>query len=153
MEHVDSAIIRLFENGGLTYTDIGALVGLNRSQVAGKVHRLRKAGLITVTKVRRSPMKMRRAQLLRIPVSTGRIKRFTYTKKNPVKIVTKEDLGNSMKKAHENVEEYMNGSGPVSIDELKELHCRWLFSDNTYCGDKKSRGSFCEKHAAICYQS
>jgi GcrA cell cycle regulator len=45
---------------------------------------------------------------------------------------------------------------PVTVMALREHHCRWPVGnsgpgDQMYCGDRKRRGSYCAKHAAMAY--
>lgn len=40
--------------------------------------------------------------------------------------------------------------GDCTIHSLKDHHCRWPIGD-TYCGKRKTRGAYCEGHAAVAY--
>ena len=47
-------------------------------------------------------------------------------------------------------------SSGVRIDELKHGSCRYIISTDyamsvRYCGQTKERGSYCGKHAELCY--
>lgn len=52
-----------------------------------------------------------------------------------------------MKKACDNDKD----TGTVKLMQLQTHHCRWLHGDRTYCGAQRTRGAYCEKHAAIAY--
>ena len=47
-------------------------------------------------------------------------------------------------------------SSGLRIDELRYMSCRYIISNESavsirYCGKNRERGSYCEKHGALCY--
>ncbi len=154
LTEIDYTIARLVDEENLSYTLIGESLGLNRNQVAGKVYRLRIRGLIdTPAESWRKTVRAKKRKGRTIKIHGVVRSNYAVKKPNNTSQATKEDMFNRMIRAKETVALESTGAGSVDIEDLKEMHCRWLFDDGSYCGDKITVNSYCPKHASICYQS
>lgn len=42
----------------------------------------------------------------------------------------------------------------ISIEELRDHHCRWIHNDGMYCGNpKNNNSSYCLQHHSICFRA
>lgn len=136
-EQVEAAAKMLSE--GLSYSQIGARLGLTRNTVIGKMARV---GLAKLTKNRPSGKGLRhRAPSLPALPQTRRI----------------ELPAASEAKAFRSAAPVAGERRRVTLMELGPDSCRYGVGDPReagfrFCGQRAPRGSYCDYHAQLCYE-
>lgn len=146
-----SAKVKDLWNKGKTSTEIAELLGITRSAVMGRVHRMRAKGEVDF---RTDPAQ--RPQ--RNPLSSPR--------KPTMPKVMRDHTGPLIRrKYYPSLEQQKKAPPPsafakfkyVTLMDLTLIHCRYIMGHNAYqgayyCGEPKTKGSYCSAHAQICYR-
>lgn len=125
-------------NAGKSFGQIAKSLKRGRSAVAGKLHRLGLLGERPVPSIKGVPAILNRGLGFG---DTGMItaKAQRQSPYAPVKYHC----------------EPLDGSEPVSVEDVQLIHCRWVVTSNgveKFCGlDKAATGSFCPQHHNLAY--
>lgn len=124
---------------GLTGSEIGDRLGMTRSAVLGKIHRLRQYGHLSY----KNPQKKETTS-----------SQFLDVNAEPPPIKKKRGV------ARVDIREIMSRPKPpvdgVRFMDLTSRSCRYVLNngvakDYVFCGKRKKLGPYCEEHARLCY--
>ena len=131
--HLDPTQLQIVElwRSGKSALQIGAVLGLTRNAVIGRIDRMRMRGVV--------------------------VERFFDSE-----VVQKKAIGPRPRAAPTNIRSGANWwtkTKPptgVLLGHLRSTSCRYILPEthegqHVYCGEQKTRGSYCTDHAVLCY--
>lgn len=141
-------VLSMWQNGH-TASEIAMKVRTTRSAVMGIVHRAREAGVIGVRdrdkKIQRPRVNVESPPKPPEPPKPPRLPKVLLTVKHPKPVVEVELP-------------VVSPPPPVGVTfhGLSKNSCRYTISGKNakeylFCGEPKTKGSYCAKHAAMCY--
>lgn len=161
MDPIDIKLKELWE-AGKTGGEIAEAFGTTRSAIMGRVHRLRKRGVILAERpaIKRTKQQVEAARLSSKVVTMPFVMPKYSAKPKPAR-KKKPDPAQEIKKEQEPVKEVLEfvapepvkKRGPKTILTLGAFDCRWIRPDKKYCGElaKSARTPWCEEHYKLVY--
>lgn len=124
-----------------TTTEIGALLGMTRNSIAGRIHRLRSKGHIAPR---------RAAQRYTPPAYPPKIKNRRIIRQIKKGVIEPPQMPLPVPKKPAVVQT------EKTLMQLRPDSCRYIIymgekRETLYCGAPKERGSYCKSHGALCY--
>ena len=145
---IDDEIMGLWKQG-FNGTEIAGELGLTRNAVMGRLHRLRKKGLVGYKIPPANVIKASKEKIKLVAVG-GRHMAYT-TPSYPPKLNLKY-----RRKKTAPVERPPAPKAIITIMDLNYNHCRYITRMESshgpiYCGEPIDRKSYCKAHADLCY--
>lgn len=145
---IDDDIISLWKQG-FNGTEIGTELGLTRSAVMGRLHRMRNKGLIGYKIPPPKVLKEKQDRLKLVAVG-GKNMKYELPSYPP-----KPAIGRKSTKP-QFVDAPPAKKPAITIMDLNFRHCRYITQMETskgpiYCGEPIDRKSYCKTHADMCY--
>ena len=146
---------------GLTGSEIAKRLGVTRSAVLGKIHRMREAGHLNIRvsdqrirAMRIAAKKNEAERIANLPQSVMNAIYKVEDKEIPLALVNVKPAGDAdMPIICEEMPEPMH---PVSFEKLTPKSCRFIINtgnpaDFLFCGRAKVNKSYCAEHMKLCY--
>lgn len=148
---------------GLTGAEIARRLGVTRSAVLGKIHRMREAGHINVRisdqRIRAIRIETKRLEAERIANLPQPVENAIYQVEDqaiPLAMVNVEPVGEiAMPVAYEELTE-LESMRSIPFEKLTPKSCRFIINtgspaDFLFCGRAKTGRSYCDEHMKLCY--
>lgn len=151
MDPIDIKLKELWE-AGKTGGEIAEAFGTTRSAIMGRVHRLRKRGVILAERpaIKRTKEQVEAARLSSKVVTMPFVMPKYSAKQKPARKKEPEPVKEVLEFV---APEPAKKRGPKTILTLGAFDCRWIRPDKKYCGElaKSARTPWCEEHYKLVY--